>query len=171
MSRIYGSVELCPTVIIPGIHVRLEFDHENTESKMGVSVPTFRPNSYGFPPRRDTVERGSEAAPSSHQKAATECDSTIRSFTCQSSNEPSGRKRRTMRGIFPSWSSFIAMASGSVSPSRSTRTGAFILTKPKRIGELDEEMLRPMSREKLKDTYLICSALVPSILALSYFVM
>src|SRR5947209_15201601 len=29
---------------------------------MGVSVPTFRPSSYGFPPRRDTVERGSEAA-------------------------------------------------------------------------------------------------------------
>src|SRR5438270_7198977 len=68
MSRIYGSVEWCPTVIIPGSHVRLEFDHENTESKMGVSVPTFRPSSYGFPPRRDTVERGSEAAPSSHQK-------------------------------------------------------------------------------------------------------
>src|SRR5436305_10961861 len=24
---------------------------------MGVSVPTFRPSSYGFPPRRDTVEK------------------------------------------------------------------------------------------------------------------
>src|SRR5436309_3885658 len=57
MSRICGSVEWCPTVVIPGIHVRLEFDDENTESKMGVSVPTFRPSSYGFPPRRDTVER------------------------------------------------------------------------------------------------------------------
>src|SRR5947209_20273224 len=39
---------------------------------MGVSVPTFRPSSYGFPPRRDTVERGSEAAPSSHQKRLEE---------------------------------------------------------------------------------------------------
>src|SRR4051794_33358068 len=49
---------------------------------MGVSVPTFRPSSYGFPPRRDTVERGSEAAPSIHQKAATQCGrgvSTLRS--------------------------------------------------------------------------------------------
>src|SRR5256885_17246942 len=46
---------------------------------MGVSVPTFRPSSYGFPPRRDTVERGSEAAPSSHQKAATRGVSTLRS--------------------------------------------------------------------------------------------
>src|SRR5213082_3523171 len=76
MSRICGSVEWCPTVIIPGIHVRLEFDHENTKSKMDVSVPTFRPSSYGFPPRRDTVERGSEAAPSS---PATRGVSTLRS--------------------------------------------------------------------------------------------
>jgi len=46
---------------------------------MGVSVPTFRPSAYGFPPRSDTVERGSEAAPSSHQKAATRGVSTLRS--------------------------------------------------------------------------------------------
>lgn len=49
----------------------------------------------------------------------------------------------TIRGIFFSLSSLMAICSGSVSPSKSTKTGAFML---------------------------ICSALVPKILALSYFV-
>lgn len=40
---------------------------------------------------------------------------------------PSGIYRRTIRGIFFSLSSLIAICSGSVSPSKSTSTGAFIL--------------------------------------------
>jgi hypothetical protein len=60
------------------------------------------------------------------------------------SYHPSGMYLLTIRGIFFSLSSLMAICSGSVSPSRSTKTGAFML---------------------------ICSALVPKILALSYFVM
>lgn len=40
---------------------------------------------------------------------------------------PSGMYRRTIKGTFFSRSSLIAICSGSVSPSRSTRTGAFML--------------------------------------------
>lgn len=41
--------------------------------------------------------------------------------------QPSGRYRRTTSGIFFSRSSLMAIWRGSVSPSRSTRTGAFML--------------------------------------------
>ena len=40
---------------------------------------------------------------------------------------PSGMYLRTIRGIFFSLSSLMAICSGSVSPSKSTRTGAFML--------------------------------------------
>lgn len=40
---------------------------------------------------------------------------------------PSGMYRRTISGIFFSRSSLIAICNGSVSPSKSTRTGAFML--------------------------------------------
>lgn len=43
------------------------------------------------------------------------------------SYHPSGRYRRTIRGIFFWLSSLIAICSGSVSPSKSTRMGAFWL--------------------------------------------
>lgn len=43
---------------------------------------------------------------------------------------PSGIYLRTINGIFFSRSSLIAICSGSVSPSKSTRTGAFILLTP-----------------------------------------
>lgn len=43
------------------------------------------------------------------------------------SYQPSGRNLRMTSGIFFSLSSLIAICSGSVSPSTSTRTGAFIL--------------------------------------------
>ena len=45
----------------------------------------------------------------------------------QSSYFPSGMYRRTIRGIFFSRSSLMAIWRGSVAPSVSTRTGAFIL--------------------------------------------
>lgn len=57
---------------------------------------------------------------------------------------PSGMYRRTMSGIFFSLSSLMAIWRGSVSPSRSTRTGAFML---------------------------ICRARVPRMRAFSYLVM
>lgn len=41
--------------------------------------------------------------------------------------QPSGRYRLTTSGIFFSRSSLMAIWRGSVSPSRSTRTGAFML--------------------------------------------
>jgi hypothetical protein len=56
---------------------------------------------------------------------------------------PSGMYRLTIKGIFFSLNSLIAICNGSVSPSRSTSTGAFML---------------------------ICKALVPKILARSYLV-
>lgn len=42
-------------------------------------------------------------------------------------HHPSGRYRRTIRGIFFWFNSFMAICRGSVSPSRSTSTGAFML--------------------------------------------
>lgn len=53
---------------------------------------------------------------------------------------PSGRYRLTMRGIFFWFSSLMAICKGSVSPSRSTSTGAFILemcqnNSPRRSGK------------------------------------
>jgi len=44
-----------------------------------------------------------------------------------STHKPSGMYRRTIKGIFFSLNSLIAICSGSVSPSKSTSTGAFIL--------------------------------------------
>ena len=44
---------------------------------------------------------------------------------------PSGIYRLTIKGIFFSLSSLIAICNGSVSPSRSTKTGAFILQTPR----------------------------------------
>ncbi|RNF01819.1 DNA-directed RNA polymerase [Trypanosoma rangeli] len=61
----------------------------------------------------------------------------------QSSYVLSGSTRRMMSGMTPSRSSFCAMVSGSVSPSKATSTGAFML---------------------------ICSARVPRMRARSYFV-
>lgn len=116
---------------------------------------------------------------------------------------PSGRYRLTTRGIFFSLSSLIAICNGSVSPSRSTRTGAFMLkvvvcqhswSSP--MQSLRRQSSQPPAEAFLKDiplelnpysdhgypktypkslqrerTNLICSALVPNTLALSYFVM
>lgn len=53
--------------------------------------------------------------------------SLMSSATLQSSKLPSGRKRRMMSGILRWESSFIAICSGSVSPSVGTSTGAFML--------------------------------------------
>lgn len=49
------------------------------------------------------------------------------SDTFQSSKEPSGNVLLTIRGIFFAANSFIAICSGSVSPSIGTKTGAFML--------------------------------------------
>ena len=65
----------------------------------------------------------------------------ISSSMAQSSKEPSGMYLRMMMGIFLCLSSFMAICSGSVSPSSSTITGAHIA---------------------------ICSARVPSTRARSY---
>jgi len=73
--------------------------------------------------------------------------------------------RLTTRGIFFSFSSFIAICKGSVWPSRSTNTGAFIL---------QSKCVRHKCASKYDDypfSYLICSARVPRSRALSYFVM
>ena len=45
----------------------------------------------------------------------------------QAPHLPSGRYRRTVKGIFFSLSSFMAISSGSDSPFSSTMTGAFML--------------------------------------------
>lgn len=73
---------------------------------------------------------------------------------------PSGRYLRTTKGIFFSFSSLIAICSGSVSPSRSTSTGAFML----------EQILAFFLSIEKPHSDLICNALVPSTLARSYFV-
>lgn len=75
----------------------------------------------------------------------------------------------------------MAICSGSVSPSRSTSTGAFKLGKAPELASTDPSSFN-MPRKQLPAvvvrrthgahaTYLICRALVPSILAFSYFVM
>jgi hypothetical protein len=55
--------------------------------------------------------------------------SVMSSDTLQSSKLPSGRYLRMMRGIFRCDSSLIAICSASVSPSKGTSTGAFMLCK------------------------------------------
>lgn len=84
------------------------------------------------------------------------------------SHYPSGRYRRTIRGIFFSRNSLIAICRGSVSPSRSTRTGAFMLCHRQHIFHpfLEFSPLLPPGI-----THLICSARVPRIRARSYLVM
>ena len=84
----------------------------------------------------------------------------------QSSYHPSGRYRRTTKGIFFSWSSLIAICRGSVAPSMSTRTGAFMLPNQTphqhtTLHNFPSAIIKP---------YLICSALVPNTLAFSYLV-
>lgn len=80
---------------------------------------------------------------------------------------PSGMYLRTTKGIFFSLSSLMAICKGSVSPSRSTSTGAFLL---RRLSA--KIFLLGFSRRilRIEQTYLICSALTPSTLARSYLV-
>lgn len=85
----------------------------------------------------------------------------------QSSYDPSGRYRRTISGILFCASSFIAISSGSDScGSSGTNTGAFILLRA------DSQHSSEIKVGKRTATaHLICNALVPKILAFSYFVM
>ncbi|EKG04967.1 hypothetical protein TCSYLVIO_003968 [Trypanosoma cruzi] len=78
-----------------------------------------------------------------YRSSAGRSKSMSSSHIRQSSYVLSGSTRRTMSGMTPSRSSFWAMMSGSVSPSKATSTGAFML---------------------------ICSARVPRMRARSYFV-
>jgi len=55
------------------------------------------------------------------------------SSTPQSSKLPSGKYRRIVKGILRALSSFIAISRGSVSPSSSTITGAFMLICKARV--------------------------------------
>lgn len=84
---------------------------------------------------------------------------------------PSGRYRLTMSGIFFSRSSLMAICNGSVSPSKSTSTGAFMLFDI--LLALVRLRTTPAhSSSPSKDiAYLICKARVPRIRARSYFVM
>lgn len=72
-----------------------------------------------------------------------------------------------MSGILRCESSLMAIWSASVSPSRGTRIGAFILHPPK---PKPCQSFPPPPPLKARQTHLICKALVPNILALSYFV-
>lgn len=111
--------------------------------------------------------------------------------------QPSGRYRRTTSGIFFSRSSLMAIWRGSVSPSRSTRTGAFMLfnkdvslkgvplaprwgmsrafaftcrdSLSAQRGFAREHGFQGLRSEECN--HLICNALVPSTRARSYFVM
>lgn len=76
---------------------------------------------------------------------------------------PSGRYLLTIRGIFFWLSSLIAICKGSVSPSRSTSTGAFMLNK-------EAPVSKRRANSILQTTNLICKALVPKTRALSYLV-
>lgn len=66
-----------------------------------------------------------------------------------------------IRGIFRCESSLMAICNASVSPSRGTSTGAFILRK---AGQHHTNAVH------VAYTHLICNALVPSTRARSYFV-
>jgi len=81
---------------------------------------------------------------------------------------PSGRYRRTIRGIFFWFNSFKAICKGSVSPSRSTSTGAFMLYE-RHISQSDLN-LKPNRGFDYIATHLICRARVPSTRARSYLV-
>jgi hypothetical protein len=68
----------------------------------------------------------------------------------------------------------MAICSGSVSPSTSTRTGAFMLKDPSALLEHNTRVARAKrnrSPPSQNSTYLICNARVPSTRALSYLVM
>lgn len=67
-----------------------------------------------------------------------------------------------MRGIFFSLSSLMAICNGSVSPSRSTSTGAFMLRF--------QSAHWPSTHPSQRVTDLICNALVPRMRAFSYLV-
>ena len=68
-----------------------------------------------------------------------------------------------IRGIFRCDSSLMAICSASVSPSKGTSTGAFILSE-NRYEHLHDTVGGCIN------THLICNALVPNIRARSYFV-
>ena len=81
-------------------------------------------------------------------------------------HHPSGRYRRTIRGIFFWFNSFMAICRGSVSPSRSTSTGAFMLHGT----YVSQSDFMPHSGFDDIATHLICRARVPSTRARSYLV-
>ena len=85
-------------------------------------------------------------------------------------HHPSGRYLRTTRGIFLSRSSLMAICNGSVSPSTSTKTGAFML-QPSMPPRQHPSLSRSPAAFLSSRTHLICSARVPRTRARSYLVM
>lgn len=77
-----------------------------------------------------------------------------------------GRYRLITNGIFFAFNSLVAISNGSVSPSNGTKTGAFILRKTDALSVTTLDQSIVASRR----SHLICNALVPKILARSYFV-
>src|SRR5437588_12532636 len=119
---------VCPTVIIPGIHVRLEFArtlNQKWASPYPLSARIRTDSLRAAILSREAVKRPLRVIRKRLREGFLLYDQIL---YIQSSNEPSGRKRQTMRRIFPLRTSAIAMARRPVSPSRFTRTGPFVLT-------------------------------------------
>jgi len=119
------------------------------KSRCGVKRDTGNAPLFKATPRRSSLHTFFQASAAS----------SIADKPCISYH-PSGRYLRTIKGIFFWFSSLIAICKGSVSPSKSTRTGAFMLPKSDRLPGVT-----------LCFSYLICNARVPRTLARSYLVM
>src|SRR5436853_5557599 len=91
---------VCPTVIIPGIHVRLEFArrlNQKWASPYPLSARVRTDSLRAAILSREAVKRPLRVIRKRLREGFLLYDQILYN---QSSNEPSGRKRRTMRGIF-----------------------------------------------------------------------